>query len=177
MAVFHFTFHAFGSWPTDHPRGYTVREEGYQPTDAEGQQRREERLTQPIVEFDEDMQKVLVVGTYDICRRRGWRFHGGGNDNTHTHALISWNEFVDWQEARDKLKNLLSLFLGRWMGIEGRTWFVEGGSRKRVTTRSHFDYLLDTYFPDHRGIYWREGMPLPEIPGWVLTGKGGPGER
>ncbi len=59
-------------------------------------------------------------------------------------------------------------------GIEGKTWFVEGGSRKQVTTRGHFDHLLDTYFPDHPGLFWREGMPLPEIPEWVLTGKGRP---
>ena len=148
-----------------------MRDEGYQPPDPDEQHRREGNATQSPVQFDEAMQRVLVVGTYDICRRRGWRYHGGGNDLTHTHALIGWKDFVDWQEARDRLKNVLSLFLGRWTGIEGRTWFVEGGSRKRVTTRKHFDYLLDTYFPDHRGIYWREGMPLPQIPEWVLTGR------
>jgi hypothetical protein len=32
-------------------------------------------------------------------------------------------------------------------------------------------YLLDRYFPDHRGVYWREGRPLPEIPRWFLHGK------
>src|SRR5688572_23059556 len=117
------------------------------------------------------MQKVLVVGTYDICKRRGWRFYGGGNDPTHTHALIGFKEFVDWQDARDALKNILSLFLGRWTGREGVTWFVEGGSRKRVESRKHFNYLLDRYFPDHRGVYWRVGRPLPDIPLWFLRGK------
>jgi hypothetical protein len=78
---------------------------------------------------------------------------------------------VDWQEARDTLKNILCLFLGRWTGREGVTWFVEGGSRKRVENRGHFDYLLDRYFPDHRGVYWREGRPLPKIPLWFLNGK------
>ena len=119
------------------------------------------------------MQKILIAGTYDICQHRRWHFHGGGNDATHYHSLISWRDYVHWQDVRDKLKNLLSLFLGRWTGIEGRTWFVEGGSRKRVTTRGHFDHLLDTYFPDHNGVFWREGMPLPEIPEWVLRGTGG----
>jgi hypothetical protein len=96
VAVYHFTFHAFGSWDVDHPRGYTVREEGYQPPDPEEQRRREEHLKQPLVEFDEAMQRVLIVGTNDICQRRG-------------------------------------------------------------------------------GVHWREGMPLPIIPEWVLTGKGKPG--
>jgi hypothetical protein len=51
------------------------------------------------------------------------------------------------------------------------TWFVEGGSRKRVENRKHFNYLLDRYFPDHRGVYWRAGRPLPDIPLWFLGGK------
>ena len=171
VPVYHFTFHAFGTWPADHRRGYTERGEGYQPPDPEEQRRREENLTQPLVSFDESMQKVLIVGTYDICQRRGWRFHGAGNDETHFHAALSWKEFIEWQEVRDKLKNLLSLFLGRLTGINGRTWFVEGASRKRVTTPEHLNYLLDTYFPDHRGVFWREGMVLPEIPAWVLMGR------
>jgi hypothetical protein len=175
MAVYHITLHAFGSWRADHPRGYTERHEGYQLPNPEEQQRREENLTQAVVEFDEMMQRILIVGTHDICKRRGWRFHGAGNDKTHFHAAISWRGFVDWQDVRDKLKNLLSLFLGRWRGVEGRTWFVEGGSRKRVENEEHLDHLLDTYFPGHRGVFWREGLPLPQIPQWVLTGKGKPG--
>jgi hypothetical protein len=175
VALYHFTLHARGTWRADQPRGYTVREEGYQLPDAEEQRRRQEGMFQPVVEFDEGMQRVLVAGTYDICRRRQWTCYGAGNDLTHFHALIGWHHFVDWQEARDALKNVLSLFLGRWTGIKGRTWFVEGGSRKRVEAMKHFDHLLDTYFSDHCGVFWRRGMLLPEIPQWVLTGKGEPG--
>ena len=174
MAVYHFTLHAFGTWRADHPRGYTIRGKGYQPPDREEQSRRDQNLTQPVISFDEPMQRILIVGTYDICHRRGWRFHGAGNDATHFHALISWKDYVHWQNVRDKLKNLLSLFLGRWTGIENQTWFVEGGSRKRVATRGHYNHLLETYFPDHPGVFWREGLPLPEIPPWVLAAERGP---
>ena len=38
--------------------------------------------------------------------------------------------------------------------IERREWFVEGGSRKRVKDRAHFDYLVTTYLPRHRGWKW-----------------------
>ena len=65
VAVYHFTLHAMGSWRADHPRGYTVREEGYQLPDPDEQQRREEKMSQPVVEFDEDMQRILIAGTYD----------------------------------------------------------------------------------------------------------------
>ena len=31
-----------------------------------------------------------------------------------------------------------------------------------MTDREHFDYLLKTYFPDHRGVFWREGCHFPK---------------
>ncbi|MBC8104990.1 MAG: hypothetical protein H7Z14_00235, partial [Anaerolineae bacterium] len=121
MAVYHFTLHAWGTWDADNRRGYTVRGEGYQPPDPDEQRRREENKLQQVLEFDAGMQRVLIAGTNDICERREWTFHGAGTDPTHFHALISWRAFVEWEFVRDKLKNILSLFLGRWTGIEGRT--------------------------------------------------------
>lgn len=175
MTLYHFTLHAFGSWAADHPRGYTVRGQGYQSPSPQEQRSREEKLTQPVVVFDDSMQRILIAGTHDICRRRGWRLLGAANDPTHYHCMIGWEKFTEWQMVRDKLKNVLSLFLGRWTGIAGRTWFVEGGSRKRVESDKHRDYLLDAYFPNHRGVFWREEMPVPVIPQWVLHGKRKPG--
>ena len=107
VAVYHLTLHTFGSWPADHRRGYTVRGEGYQAPDAEEQRRREQNLSQPLVKLDEIMQRILVVGTYDVCERRGWRLHGTGNDPSHFHAAIGWKEYIHWQDVRDKLKNIV----------------------------------------------------------------------
>ena len=59
-------------------------------------------------------------------------------------------------------KNVLSLLLNRVTGEQGRRWFVRDGSRKRVTDQAHLDYLVDKYLPDHPGLFWREGLPLPE---------------
>ena len=88
MAVYHFTYHAFGTWRADHRRGYTVRGEGYHAPDPDEQARRDDNLTQSVVHFDEMMQRILVAGTYDVCARRGWSFYGAGNDRTHFHAAI-----------------------------------------------------------------------------------------
>ena len=62
----------------------------------------------------------------------------------------------------EKIKNLLSLFLGRMTNKPGRRWFVVGGSRKRVLDQNHLDHLCTTYLPNHPGIFWREGLPLPQ---------------
>lgn len=108
------------------------------------------------------MQEILILGAFDVCRRRNWRLHAVGTETTHAHFIISWREFISWDQVLAKLKNILSLLLGRATGIQGRPWFVDRGSRKRVQNSRHFDYLLDTYLPDHSGIFWREGKPFPE---------------
>ena len=162
MPVYHFTFHAYRSWSPSHPRGYTKRGEGYLPPDDKMAQHYDDCARFPRVWFSDAIQEVLVLGCIDVCRRRGWRLHAVGTDLTHLHFVVSWREFVAWQYVRQKMKNVLSLLLGRLTGTTGRPWFVRDGSRKRVKNRAHLDYLMDTYLPDHRGLYWREGDPIPE---------------
>jgi hypothetical protein len=120
------------------------------------------------VAFYDGIQRVLIAGAADICGRRDWRLHAVGTDPTHGHFLISKPGFMDWELVRDKLKNVLSLFLGRLTAQPGKLWFVSKGSRKRVADRAHFEYLVDEYLPDHRGLFWKEGDPLPPIPDGVL---------
>jgi hypothetical protein len=127
------------------------------------QQNYDERANQPPASFDErTVQEILVLGCYDVCQRRGWRLHGVGTDPLHFHWVVSWRGFLRWQEVRRQTKNVLSLLLNRITGEQGRRWFVRDGSRKRVTDADHLDYLLKKYLPDHRGIFWREGLPLPQ---------------
>jgi hypothetical protein len=110
----------------------------------------------------------MIAGADDICRRRKWRLHAAGFEVTHGHFLVSWRGYVSWIEARAKLKNLLSLFLGRLAEAQGQEWFVDGGSRKRVATRKHFDYLIETYLPQHGDEKWFEGEAIPRIPSHIL---------
>ena len=168
MPVYHFTWHAHGTWRPDNGRGYVERGEGILPPDPQEAERRDRNQKNDRVEFDAPMQGVLIAGAYDCCVRRGWRLHAGGTDPTHVHLLTSWREYVEWSAVRDRLKNLLSLFLGRLKQRPGGNWFVDNGSRKRVTRREHFDYLVNSYFPDHRGLFWKEGLPLPQIDPRIL---------
>jgi hypothetical protein len=168
LAVYLFTYHAYRSWNADHRRGYTSKDEGVLPPDQKKADFYDRNAKQPAVEFDRVMQAVLIAGAADVCRRRDWRFHAGGTDPTHGHFLISWKEFTPWNDVSDKLKNLLSLFLGRLAKETGRRWFGAQQSRKRVTTREHFDYLVTRYLPDQRGLSWTEGETLPEIPDGIL---------
>jgi hypothetical protein len=168
MAVGLFTFHAYGTWWPDNGRGYTKKDGGVLPPDADMADRYRERAVFEVVGFNADMQKVLIVGMHDLCGRRQWRVHAVGSDPTHGHFLVSHPGYFDFVEARDKMKNLLSLFLGRATGATGRQWFAGGGSNKRVKDRKHFDHLVGTYLPKQRGLFWKEGMVLPEIPDGIL---------
>ena len=171
MAVYFMTLHAYRSWPPDHPRGYVRRHEGILPPDPERAGEYDERATQEPVTFDAEMQNVMIAGAYDICTRRKWRLHAIVFEPNHVHLLISWHGFTPWLDVRAKVKTLLSLFLGRLVSEQGRNWFVDGGSRKRVTTPGHFNYLIETYIPKHSEQKWFEGEPLPAVPDHILHPK------
>jgi hypothetical protein len=141
---------------------------GIQPPNEELARMYDGQASDDPVEFSTELERVLIAGAFDICLRREWRLHAVGTDPTHGHFLISQAGFMDWQAVRDKLKNLLSLFLGRATAQPGKRWFGAEGSRKRVGNRAHFDYLVETYLPNQRGLFWKEGDTLPEIPEGIL---------
>ncbi len=169
MPVYFFTLHAYRSWRPDHPRGYVRRDEGGLPPDPDRATEYDAKATQEPVEFDVEMQNVMIAGAFDICSKRDWRLHGICFEPSHVHLLPSWREFIPWLDVRAKLKNLLSLFLDRLSGVQGRNWFVDGGSRKRVLNERHFNYLIETYIPKHSQQRWFEGDPLPKIPDHILN--------
>jgi hypothetical protein len=75
---------------------------------------------------------------------------------------VSWKEFLEWNDVLRIMKNILSLLLNRISGQQGRRWFVRDGSRRRVKDQDHLNHLLGRYLPDHRGVFWRESLPIPE---------------
>ena len=111
--------------------------------------------------FDERVQRVIIRAAFEFCERRKMRLHGVGNEENHTHLVLSWRTFMHWHEVMRRLKNILSTALGRELKQPGRKWFVRGGSRKRVMNPEHLTYLLEEYLPNHSGIFWRDAQPLP----------------
>lgn len=173
MAAYHFTLHAYRTWNADRPQGYVVRGRGIQPQNFETARAYDARATQPRVLFTPRHQRVIVWAVWDACRRRHWKLHQVATDDTHVHALVSWRMFLPWQQVRAKLKNLISWALTKEFKAPGKSWLVREGSRKRVTNRRHFDYLMEKYLPDHRGLKWRDGDPPPLPPAWEqLHGRG-----
>lgn len=169
MAVYFFTLHAYRSWRPDNKRGYVRRKQGILPPDPKTAAEYAKRAKHEQVQFTTEIQNVMIHAAHDICQRREWRLHAVGFEPTHGHFLVSWHGFTPWLDVRAKLKNILSLILGRYKGAEGRPWFSDGGSRKRVTTPKHFSYLIGQYIPKHSGQKWFEGDSLPPIPDHILN--------
>ena len=160
MAVYLLSYHAYRSWPADHPRGYVKGGKNHSPDPDQAAFYERQAKHEPVV-FTPDRQMLLLSGVLDVSERRDWRIHAFGAEPTHIHVLISWKTFTPWQDVRDKLANLLSGFLGRHAGETGRRWLTRKPSRKRVRDRKHYDYLVNVYLPKHSGLFWREGEQRP----------------
>jgi len=171
MPVYHFTLHAYRSWSADNPRGYVRRRTGILRPDPQKAAQYDSQAKWPPVRFTTQMQQILVLGSYDVCQTRGWRLHMAAAEPSHLHLIVSWRQYLPWQKVRQRIKNVLSLSLGRAASQAGRQWFVREASRKRVTDREHLDHLTNSYLPKHRGLLWREGQPLPEDRWGILGGR------
>lgn len=157
MAVYLFTFHAYRSWNADRPQGYVRRGEGVLAADPQRAEQYDRHARHPPMVFDAEAQGVLVASVRAICNANGWRLHRAVANPTHVHLLVSWEGYVEWADVSRRLKRGLGLALSKAIERHG-PWFSRGGSRKRVTDRKHFDYLMDHYLPRHKGLVWREGQ-------------------
>jgi hypothetical protein len=169
MPVYLFTIHSYRSWNADHPRGFVQTGRGVQPPNPALARYYDQRAKQNPVQFDAQQQRTILWIVWDACQRRRWRLHAIAFETTHTHILVSWPSAGTWRDVCKKLKNLISWALSQELGCEGRRWMVRGASRKQVRDRRHFDYLVATYLPRHRGLFWKEGDPVPLVPAWAKT--------
>lgn len=150
MPVYLFTLHAYGSWMPDHRRGYTHRGDGIRPKDKDMANRYLSRMPSDAVSFNHKAQAVIAKALREKCTLKGWRLYAVATDETHIHTLLGWTEFTPWEDVRRGLKSSLTRQLNQ--EITRQTWFSKSGSRKRVTDPKHFNHLMQTYLPSHRGV-------------------------
>jgi REP element-mobilizing transposase RayT len=166
MPVYFFSFHAYRSWLPDHRRGYTQRGKGYQAPDPAKAREYEERAKHEKSVFTDDIVRALIEELVQSCPKIACRLHGAGSDETHIHGLVSWKYQRGWMSVRKSLKTSLTKRLNRIQNQQ--LAFSRAGSRKHVRERRHFDHLMETYLPEHRGWAWYEDRE------WVYqTGKKG----
>ena len=157
MPCYLLTIHTYRSWMPDNPRGFVQEDKGIQPPSPELANAYHDAASDEPFVMDDLTQRFVIDVVRDIGGRRDWRIHAVACEPSHIHILVSWETGMRWGPVRAKFKNIIALELSKRHGRKGRHWLSDGGSRKRVKDRRHFDYLVTTYLPKHRGQQWYEG--------------------
>jgi len=152
MPCYLFTWHGYGTWWPDDPRGYVHRTRGLQPGDTRMGQRYRDNQREPSVWFTPAMQTCMLQTLRAAEQPVNITIHGIVCTPTHVHALISWRHDRGWKSLRTALQSAMTRRLNE--RFARRTRFAANASRKRVRDRRHFDHLILKYLPDHRGEQW-----------------------
>ena len=154
MAVYLITVHAYRSGMPDRPEGYVRRGEGVLPTDMRMAEIYHAIANEPAVRFGDEQQRLLIDESLAASAKQSIRCHFAATDPTHFHLLLCWKTAKTSAAIRKSIKTSLTRRLNR--ECEQRTWFSRSGSRKRVTDEDHFNNLVQSYLPSHRGWKWSE---------------------
>ena len=158
MPCYLFTWHAYGTWMPDRPRGYVKSKRLLRPNARVAEAYRK-RQRESVARFDETAQDLIVDELQNAAEFRRFRLHGIATDPTHVHLLVSWDDERPFEEVRRGVRESVTRRLSEH---ERRTWFSHRGSRKRVHDRGHFEHLMTRYLPSHRGLCWFEDQSSDE---------------
>lgn len=154
MTVFLFTWHAYQSWLPDRPQGYVRRGEGVLPPDPHEAAWYRRLATEEPAQLIEQIQRTMIETILENCEPLDFRAHGVATDPSHLHVLLGWTADRTWESmARSLRRSITSSLLEK----HGRQkWFSRGRHAEPVTEDSHFEHLLTSYLPSHRGLFWSE---------------------
>jgi hypothetical protein len=152
MPCYLFTYHAYASWMPDRSRGYVKRGQGILPQDKQMHRHYVDAMKQTAVEFDEKLQRWAIAALLESEAPQEFELYFIATDATHVHSLLGWRDERDPVKMRSLVKGSLTRRINQ--GFGRRDWLAEGGSRKQVKTRGHFEYLVTTYLPKHLGWKW-----------------------
>ncbi|MFW5681915.1 MAG: hypothetical protein ACOC1G_02825 [Phycisphaeraceae bacterium] len=126
--------------------------EGLQPPDPQLAARWRRSMRHSPASFTGEAQRAVIEALQTACGHIHANLHAIASDATHFHVLVSWiDEEIAWERVRTSIKRSITLCLKQ---METRPWLTKRASRKRVTDRQHFDYLVSVYLPRHRGWKW-----------------------
>ena len=142
----------------DREEGYVRRKQGVLPKDPKMAQRYRDVQKESTVTFDDAHQRALIDSVLQSQEPQRFEVYYVATDPTHVHVLLGWDDDRKWLKLRSAVESSLTRHLNKM--FHRREWLVEGGSRKHVETEEHFDYLLKTYLPAHRGWKWSKEKGL-----------------
>ena len=159
MPVFHFTLHAYRSWPADHPDGYCRRGiKGVLPADPVVARQWDRHARALPVAFDRLCALRIIEVARKLALERQWRLHGIAVTAQHIHAVLSWRGREPPETVKQYLKGRTSRELSAAGLHHPGKKFSRGALAVQVRDQAHLRRLLEEYLPGHCGEFWREGM-------------------
>jgi hypothetical protein len=152
MPCYLFTYHGYGTWMPDRAQGYVKRNRGILAPDSAMAGRYRLAMAEEVVEFTSEIQLAILDVVLESREIQRFEVYFVSTEDTHVHLLVGWRDERSWLHMRSIIKSSISRHLNKVFGK--REWTSEGGSRKRVKDRSHFDYLVGHYLPKHSGWKW-----------------------
>jgi hypothetical protein len=158
MPCYLFTYHAYGTWLPNRKQGYVKRGSGILPSSDHMHRLYVTAMKEGVVAFDEHGQRQAIETLLKSQAPQRFDLHFVATDTTHIHALTAWRDDRQPIPMRGGLKTSLSKAFN--LEFHRRTWFAEGGSRKQVLDRKHYDHLMNIYLPKHSGWKWSRARGL-----------------
>jgi REP element-mobilizing transposase RayT len=109
-------------------------------------------MKEEAFKFDGETQLAILDAVLDSRAMQRFETYYIATESTHVHILVGWRDKRPWLHMRSIIKGSISRKLNQKFGKRNR--LAEGGSRKKVKDRAHFDWLVNQYLAKHRGWKW-----------------------
>jgi len=158
MPVYHVIVHGFFTWNADNPQGYYRRKRGRYAAEEKLALHWTRTARFPAARWHREDQEILLRSVLESAERREWDVYAVATQTTHLHIVVAWQTRHSPQEVQQKLKQIMSLQMGRTYGY-GRRWLARNGQPQRVRNRAHLRRLLYDYLPTQAISFWRKDIP------------------
>ena len=152
MPVYHFNFHAFGTWLPDRPEGHIIRNKGWQPPNKDLADQYRSNMNQSEVTFDDQQQQLLLQTLFDSQPHQRIKLYAIATEPTHIHAVAAWTDDRKPEPIRSQMKYSMTRVLNDTFGK--RKWFVQNAGQTKVRDGEHLYELVHHYLPKHH-YFWK----------------------
>ncbi|MFN3168191.1 MAG: hypothetical protein ACE37H_14105 [Phycisphaeraceae bacterium] len=154
MPVYHYTFHAYGSWLPDRPEGYTPHGQSFKPADPAIANEYRKRMRRPETHFGDGAKQHALQTLIDSQSLQHFELYAMAAEPSHLHVVVAWRDEREPTRVRSQVKTSLTRALNKHFGK--RDWFVAKAGQTPVVDEAHLHELVHSYLPKH-GLYWKRG--------------------
>ncbi|WP_146583875.1 hypothetical protein [Posidoniimonas polymericola] len=144
----------------DREDGYVRRRRGVLPPDLGMADQYRTNASEDAADFYAPEQRTIIEAVLDAAPFIQVEVHSIATEATHFHVLASWRSERDRIGVSNSLRGRVRRELR--LHFSARRWLARDASRRQVKDRQHFEYLVQTYLPRHRGLKWDRKLGIYE---------------